>query len=62
MRSKGVVYASVTTDTEQVFRLSIVATPTTMNRNPNNNGVRDCAVEVIRAAVDAAKAAQVKSN
>jgi len=52
----------ITTDTEQVFRLSIVATPTTMSRNPNNNGVRDRAVEVIRAAVDAAKAAPAKPS
>jgi hypothetical protein len=47
----------ITTDTEQVFELGFVKTPTTMNRNKENNDVRDRAVQVIRAAVDAAKAA-----
>jgi len=47
----------ITTSTEQVFDLGIVATPTTMSRSPANNGVRDRAVEVIRAASDAAKLA-----
>jgi hypothetical protein len=52
----------ITTDSEQVFKLGIVATPATMSRNPNNNGVRDRAVEVIRVAVDAAKAAPAKPS
>jgi len=51
----------ITTDTEEVFSLGIVATPTTMSRNPKNNGIRDRAVQIIRAAVDAAKAAPPKS-
>jgi hypothetical protein len=50
----------ITTDTQEVFNLGIVATPTTMNRNPKNNSVRDKAVQVIRAAVQAAKAAPPK--
>jgi hypothetical protein len=47
----------ITTDTEQEFNLGIVATTTTMSRNPKNNAVRDRAVQVIRGAVEAAKAA-----
>jgi hypothetical protein len=47
----------ITTDTDQVFNLGIVATPTTMSRNPKNNGVRDVAVRVITAAVAAARTA-----
>jgi hypothetical protein len=50
----------ITTDTEQVFSLGIVATPKTMSRDPQNNGIRDRAVQVIRAAVEAAKAAPPK--
>jgi hypothetical protein len=50
----------ITTDTEQAFDLGIVATPTTMSRNPKNNSVRDRAVQVIRAAVQAAKVAPPK--
>ena len=46
----------IRTDTEQVFDLRIVATPTTMNLSPKNTVARDRAVEVIRAAIDAAKA------
>lgn len=51
----------ITTDTEQEFNLSIVANAKTMSVNPKNNGVRDRAVQVIRAAVEAAKAAPPKS-
>jgi hypothetical protein len=47
----------ITTDTDQVFNLGIVATPTTMSRNPKNNGVRDEAVGVIRDAAASAKTA-----
>jgi hypothetical protein len=47
----------IRTDTEQVFKLGIVASPTTMNRDPKNNAVRDRAVEVIASAVHAAKSA-----
>jgi hypothetical protein len=47
----------ITTDTEQTFNLGVVADPKTRNGNPKNNAVRDRAVEVIRAAVQAAKAA-----
>ena len=47
----------MTTDTQQVFKLSIVLTPKTMSRDPRNNDVRDKAVQVIRGAVQAAKAA-----
>lgn len=50
----------ITTDTQQVFGLGIVATPTTMNRSSKNNAVRDQAVQVIRAAVQAAKSAPSK--
>jgi hypothetical protein len=52
----------IRTDTEQVFKLSIVASPTTINRDPNNTAVRDRAVEVIRSAVQTAKAAPPKSR
>lgn len=47
----------MTTDTQQVFKLSIVVTAKTMSRDPRNNDVRDKAVQVIRGAVQAAKAA-----
>ena len=47
----------IRTDTEQILKLGIVASPTTMNRDPKNNVVRDRAVEVIASAVQAAKAA-----
>jgi hypothetical protein len=50
----------ITTDTQEVLKLGIVATPETMSRNPKNNGVRDRAVQVIRAAVQAAKSAPPK--
>src|SRR6476660_330942 len=50
----------ITTDTQQSFKLSIVATPTTMNRDPKNNNIRDQAVQVIRTAVQAARAAPAK--
>jgi hypothetical protein len=47
----------ITTSTDQIFKLDIVATPTTMNRDPSNNAVRDDAVQVIQAAVEVAKSA-----
>lgn len=47
----------ITTDTEEVFNIGIVATTTTPNLSKKNNGFRDRAIEVIRAAVAAAKAA-----
>lgn len=47
----------ITTDTEQRIDMSIVATSTTPNLSGKNNAVRDRAVEVIRAAIAAAKAA-----
>jgi hypothetical protein len=50
----------ITTDTEQVINLGIVVTAKTMSRNPKNNDARDRAVQVIRAAVQAAKAAPPK--
>jgi hypothetical protein len=51
----------IATDTEQVFDLGIVASPTTMTRSPQNNQVRDRAVQVIQAAVAAAKAAPARA-
>ena len=50
----------ITTDTEQVFDLGIVKGPKTMSVSSKNNGVRDHAVQVIRQAVQAAKAAPAK--
>jgi hypothetical protein len=50
----------ITTDTDQVFNISIVASAKTMSVLPKNNGVRDRAVQVIREAVQAAKAAPAK--
>lgn len=50
----------ITTDTEQVFNLGIVASAKTMNFKPKNNEARDRAVQVIREAVQAAKAAPAK--
>jgi hypothetical protein len=46
----------IRTDTDQVFKIGIVATPTTMTVSPQNKAARDRALEVIRAAVEAAKA------
>ena len=45
----------LTTATGQAFTLGIVATPTTMNLKPENNRVRDRAVQVLREAVASAK-------
>jgi hypothetical protein len=45
---------------DQVLKLGIVATRATMSRDPKNNAVRDRAVEVIRSAVQSAKAAPPK--
>jgi hypothetical protein len=50
----------IRTDTDQVLKLGIVATRATMSRDPKNNAVRDRAVEVIRSAVQSAKAAPPK--
>jgi hypothetical protein len=50
----------ITTDTDQVFNLGIVASARTMNISSKNNGLRDKAVQVIRDAVQAAKAAPPK--
>ena len=50
----------LTTDTEQVFNLGVVASAKTMNFKPKNNEARDRAVQVIREAVQAAKAAPAK--
>lgn len=50
----------VTTDTGQVFKLSIAATLDAMNRDPKNYAVRDQALEAIKSAVEAAKAAPPK--
>jgi hypothetical protein len=47
----------ITTNIEETYDLGIVASPMTMTRNPKNNLVRDGAVQLIRTAVDAAKAA-----
>jgi hypothetical protein len=47
----------ITTDTDQIFNVGIVASPKTMNLSKKNNGVRDRAVVLIRLAVQAAKAA-----
>jgi hypothetical protein len=48
---------AITTDTEQRIALGIVATKTTPNAAGKNNAIRDRAVDVIRSAVTAAKAA-----
>ena len=45
----------IATNTGQVFDLGFVKTPMTMNKDKENNDVRDRAVQVIRAAVEAAK-------
>ena len=46
----------ITTNTGEVFDLGFVKTPLTMNKDKGNNDVRDRALQVIRAAVEAAKA------
>jgi hypothetical protein len=46
----------ITTDTNQSFKLGIVDTPTTMNVRKINNATRDRAVQVIKEAVETAKA------
>jgi hypothetical protein len=46
----------IATNVEENYHLGIVASPTTMNRNPKNNVVRDAAVHLIRSAVQAAQA------
>jgi hypothetical protein len=47
----------ITTNIEEDYDLGIVATPTTMSRNPKNNLVRDAAVQLIMSAVESAKSA-----
>jgi hypothetical protein len=48
----------ITTNTEETYDLGIVATPTTMSRNPKNNVVRDAAVHLIGSAVRTSRAAR----
>jgi hypothetical protein len=45
------------TDTDQVFDLGVVASPTTWNRSPKNTTARDRMVGVLRTAVASAKTA-----
>lgn len=52
----------ITTDTEEVLDFQIVATPTTLSIRGQNNDVRDRAVQVIRAAVEAAKASPLRQE
>jgi hypothetical protein len=47
----------ITTDTAEQIEIRVVATQTTPNLSSKNNPVRDRAVEIIRTAVNAAKAA-----
>lgn len=49
------------TDTDQVFDLGVVASSTTWNPSPKNNTARDSMVEVLRKALQAAKAAPAPS-
>jgi hypothetical protein len=47
----------IVTDTDDIYNITIVATPTTMNKSSKNNDVRDRAVALISEAVRLAKAA-----
>jgi hypothetical protein len=51
----------LTTDTDQAFDLGVVASATTMSISPKNNAARDSMVQVLREAVQAARAASAPS-